>query len=215
MVHGIGQAMASATARPATIALGKLTLPDPPVIVGAFSTGDLPGGAPDGLLGADILAGFDVEVDVSRGRLALFPPCGDPRPPWSPPYAVLQGKLLRGRFFVPLTLDEVRLAAALDTGAEYSLVSSRAAEAAGVSAAELALDPAASIVVVGPQPVTVRLHRFRELRLGPEVWANPPLLVMPARQAPVDGILGMDYLRHYRLWLSYATGLVFVGAPAL
>lgn len=212
MIRGIGSAMASAVARPDAIGLGPETINRPFVIVGSFSTGDLPGGSIDGLLGADILAAYDVDVDIPGGRLALYPTCANPVPPWQQPYVALPGRLLRGRFFIPLVLDGVTIPVAIDTGAEYSLVSVRAAQAAGVSPEALSRDPPAYLTVVGPDAVTARVHRFREIRVGPDRFVDPVLPVLPATGNPIDGILGMNYLRHHRVWLSYAGGQVFLAA---
>jgi predicted aspartyl protease len=214
MIRGIGTPMASAVAQPEQIGLGKAVIGRPPVIVGSFSTGDLPGGLPAGLLGADILAGFDLDVDIPGRRLTLYPPCPGIAPPWPEPSVALPGRLARGRFFIPLVLDGVTVPVAVDTGAEYSLISTRAAQAAGVSPPMLAQDPPAYLTVVGPDQVTARVHRFHEIRLGLESYANPALPVLPLTGNPIDGILGMNYLRHHRLWLAYKSGRVFVGPPS-
>lgn len=211
MIRGIGSAMATAVARPDEIALGGVTVSRPYVIVGSFSTGDLPGGFPDGLLGADLLSAFDVDIDVPHGRLTLYSACPGAAPPWREPYVALPGRLLRGRFFIPVALDGTTIPVAVDTGAEYSVVSARAAQAAGVSAAVLAHDPPAYLAVVGPDDVTARVHRFHQLRLGPETYSDPVLPVI-AIQGQIEGLLGMNYLRRHRIWLSYAGGRVFVAA---
>ncbi len=217
MIRGVGSAMASAVARPEEMTLGGLEVRRPFVIVSSFSTGDLPGGLPDGLLGADILAGFDVDIDVPRGEMTLYAACPDPRPTWAEPYTALPGRLVRGRFFVPLTVDGATVSVAIDTGAEYSLISARAALAAGVSQAALARDPPTQLAVVGPEQVTARVHRFRELKLGGETYSAPILPVLALPQPGLDGLLGMNYLRRHRLWLSYGSGRVFVqrAAPAV
>jgi len=215
MIRGMGSAMATAAARPDEIVLGHVTLDHWPVIVGSFSTGDLPGGVPDGLLGADILAHFDVDIDIPHGRVTLYPACPGAVPPWTEPYVSLQGRLVRGRFLIPVKLNGVTIPVAVDTGAEYSLVSTRAAQEAGVSAAMLARDPPAALAVVGPDQLTARVHRFREIGLGAETYPNPVLPVIAFPTPGMDGLLGMNYLRRNRIWLSYASGQVFVarGVP--
>lgn len=210
MIRGMGSAMATASARPEEIVLDHVTMDRWPVIVGSFSTGDLPGGVPDGLLGADILAHFDVDIDVPHGRVTLYPACPGALPPWTEPYVSLQGRLVRGRFLIPVQLNGVTIQVAVDTGAEYSLVSTRAAQAAGVTPAMLARDPPAALAVVGPDQLTARVHRFREISLGAEAYPNPVLPVIAFPSPAMDGLLGMNYLRRNRIWLSYASGQVFV-----
>jgi hypothetical protein len=197
-------------ARPGEIALGGVTLRRPMVIVGSFSTGDLPGGLPDGLLGADVLGAFDADMDIPGGALTLYPACPNPRPPWTAPYTELPGRLVRGRFLVPLMLNGVPVPVAIDTGAEYSLVSVRGAEAAGVPQAALAMDPPTQLAVVGPDTLVARVHRFQEVRIGTEQYRDPVLPVIAFPTPSIDGLLGMNYLRRHRVWLSYGSGRVFV-----
>jgi hypothetical protein len=61
--------------------------------------------------------------------------------------------------------------------------------------------------------VPVRLHRFDALLVGGIKTPEPTLLVAPVRVVPiVDLVLGDDWLRSHRVWLSYSTLQVFVGA---
>ena len=213
-IRGIGSAVATALVRPDAIRLGDATVRRRFAIVSSFSMGDLPGAAPDGLLGADILAGYDVEIDVPHGALTLYPACPDAKPPWQEPYAVLSGRLVRGRFVISLVLDGVAIPVAVDSGAEASLVSTRAALAAGVTPIALAQDPPTQLAVVGPDQVTAHVHRFRQLRLGPESYAAPVLPVVAFPPGAMEGLLGMNYLRHHRIWLSYRSGRVFVAGAS-
>jgi hypothetical protein len=64
--------------------------------------------------------------------------------------------------------------------------------------------------VVGPDQLTARVHRFREISLGAEAYPNPVLPVIAFPSPAMDGLLGMNYLRRNRIWLSYASGQVFV-----
>ena len=214
MIRGIGDPMATAVARPAEIRLGDVTIRRPAVIVGSFSVGDLPGGATDGLLGADILGRFDADIDIPDGTLTLYPACPNGRPPWREPYVALPGRLLRGRFIIPLQLDGATVPIAVDTGAEFSVVSARAAQAAGVSAATLAKDPPARLAVAGPVPLVARVHRFEQLRLAGHPYDADPILPVIAFPGALDGLLGMNYLRHHRIWLAYGSGRVFVATTA-
>jgi hypothetical protein len=59
----------------------------------------------------------------------------------------------------------------------------------------------------------MRLHRFTTLRVGPLVTRDPQLWVAPVHLVPiVDLLLGADWLRSQRVWLSFATKQVFVMA---
>jgi hypothetical protein len=57
----------------------------------------------------------------------------------------------------------------------------------------------------------MRLHRFSELRIGPDATRDPRIWVASVRVVPiVDMLLGVDWLQSRRVWLSYATRQVFV-----
>jgi class 3 adenylate cyclase len=75
----------------------------------------------------------------------------------------------------------------------------------------LAGDPGGNGKGVGPTPVPMRLHRFAELRVGPETTRDPILWVASAHVVPiVDMLLGADWLGSRRVWLSFATKQMFV-----
>ena len=61
-----------------------------------------------------------------------------------------------------------------------------------------------------PDQVAVRLHRFRELRVGPTVVHSPTLPVVPMSDGMGDALVGADFLQGRRVWLSFATQRVFV-----
>ena len=66
----------------------------------------------------------------------------------------------------------------------------------------------------GPAPVPMHLHRFAELRVGPDVMRDPALWVASVRVVPiVDMLLGADWLQTRRVWLSFATKQIFVAEP--
>jgi predicted aspartyl protease len=103
--------------------------------------------------------------------------------------------------------------ALLDTGATGSVISARAALASGATREELAASPTTVMRGVGPNPVTVRMHRFADLQIGPERYAGTRLLVTDQGLGTVDMILGMDYLGGRRMWFSYARRQVFIMVP--
>jgi hypothetical protein len=53
-------------------------------------------------------------------------------------------------------------------------------------------------------------HKFRELQIGSESFANPVFLVAPIQLQPIsDMLLGADWLLGRRVWISYATDQLF------
>jgi hypothetical protein len=71
-------------------------------------------------------------------------------------------------------------------------------------------DPGQIVSGVGPHQVTMWQHRFRDLRIGGETFANPIFLVAPIELQPIsDMLLGADWLMGRRVWISYATNQLF------
>ena len=61
----------------------------------------------------------------------------------------------------------------LDTGASASLITAPGMFLLGLTPALLAHDPGGDGAGVGPAPVPMRLHRFTELRIGPDASRDP------------------------------------------
>ena len=57
--------------------------------------------------------------------------------------------------------------------------------------------------------VAFHWHRFSTLQLGGETIRNPVLTVSPLSEQ-ADMLLGEPYFATRRVWLSYATGRMFV-----
>jgi len=63
-----------------------------------------------------------------------------------------------------------------------------------------------------PQAVSVHVHQFHELVVGGEARIeDPALAVVPNDSGIGDALLGGDFLRGRRVWLSFATRRLFVG----
>ena len=196
--------------------LGEAASPGRLVGVAPISLPRWDGRPLDGLLGTDVLGEYDVELDLPNATVTLYRarPCPGALPPWPEPFQVLERRdVLPGTLFVPAWLDGVGLTALLDTGTSLTVVTPRVAWAAGVTAEVLARAPVLRSVTSGPNGLLTRAVRFRELRLGEEALHGPVLLVAPLPPSAGDALLGGEYLASRRVWLSFATGQVFVARP--
>jgi predicted aspartyl protease len=219
---GIGSPTATWDARlPNGIVLGTTRFPVDTVTVGRFNIEEGNSWSVDGLLGADILLAFDVDLNLPE-RLVTFyrarRECPDAAPPWSMPYIALSGVTIRrDRLMLPFQLDGASGLAVLDTGAQVSSISRSMAERMGIAAADMASDRTIMAHGASPDQVSVHIHRFRQLEVGPAVVQEPALPVVPMAVGMGDGLIGADFLRGRRVWLSYSTHRVFVtrleGAP--
>jgi predicted aspartyl protease len=213
--YGIGSPTASWDARlPNGLVLGGTHFPVDSVTVGRFGIMPVAGGTADGLLGADILLAFDVDLDLPAHRITFYRArrdCPEATPPWTEPYVGVAGiTAKRDRLLIPFELDGVRGMGVLDTGAQLSSISQGMAERVGLVEGELATDRTVMAHGAAPDQVAVRIHRFRELRVGPEVMESPALPVVPMTSGMGDALVGGDFLRGRRVWLSFSTQRVFV-----
>jgi predicted aspartyl protease len=219
---GIGGVSTTQDAIVSNFAIGGTYLPVPRVTVGQFALPTEQDGELDGLLGADILSAFDVDLDTRTGRLTLYRArnCPQDGPPWREAFLSMGPVGAQGnRLLVPFVLDGTDGVATLDTGAQNTAISAAMAERVGVGAAAMAQDPSITAHGAAADELSVRVHRFRLLRIGPAEVSDPPLPIVPAPEGLGDGLVGADFLAGRRIWLSYASLRVFItplgAAPAV
>jgi len=167
-----------------------------------------------GLLGADVLAGFEVELDLPAGRMALYPP--PPRaacPGWRPWPQAAAAKLHRtssGLEHLDVLVDGRAVPALLDTGARTTLITRETAAALGVTAPMLAADAPRTGVGVGGSSAEFRRHRFATLGLPGAMARDVPVNIADLPLPGVDMLLGADFLGHRHVWISYSTSRLFL-----
>jgi predicted aspartyl protease len=198
------------------IDLGGAHFPVDRVAVGRFALDHFSGPRIDGLLGADILLAFDMDIDLPAHQLTLYQvrDCPDARPPWRQPAMEITG-LGRSRdlMVVAFDLDGEHGTAILDTGAQLDVVRASFARRTGLSPAKMRSDPLIRMYGASPGMIRVRLHRFHELRVGPVAIHHPQIEVVPDTSLEADALLGEEFLRGHRGWLSVATDHLFVSGP--
>jgi predicted aspartyl protease len=213
--YGIGDPTAAWDALlPSGMVMGNVHFPVEEVTVGRFDIAHAAGDAADGLLGADILLAFDLDLDLPKQELTLYRArrqCPDAPPPWQEPYLDVAGVATRrDRLLVPFELDGVSGMAVVDTGAQLSSISEHMAERAGAAASVLSNDHTVMAHGAAPNQIAVPVHHFQELRIGPAVIEGPALPVVPMTGGMGDALVGADFLKGRRAWLSYSTHRIFV-----
>ena len=83
------------------------------------------------------------------------------------------------------------------------------AGATGATESDLLRSPSLVSASGAPGGYRSRVRRFRELRVGNDVRRGPVILVGDP-PGTTEALLGGDYLTSRRIWLSFATGQVFV-----
>ncbi|HVB69454.1 MAG TPA: retropepsin-like aspartic protease [Acetobacteraceae bacterium] len=209
---GIGGPTTSFDAVVRRFTLAGVAFTMPRITVGRFRLAALRGGA-DGMLGADVLTLFGIDLDAAAGRMVLYrdPACRLSRPPWDGPAVDLPGVQAGGnRLRLPIAVNGTQGMATLDTGAQTTAIGLGLALRAGVTPSALAADRYALARGAAPAAVHVRLQQFRSLQVGPWLARDPVLPIIPLPAGVGDGLVGEDFLLHRRVWLSFAAPQVFV-----
>lgn len=211
-MRGIGRSVRTGDARLASMRLGGLPIDYPRALVGEV-TFPLKGATPDGLLGASLLSGFDLDLDMPHRRLDLYAPtqCPDIRPPWRTRSVSLQTtRSLTEHPFFPITINGRQLTATLDTGAQRTVIAARSAAAAGIGLDSVNGGVALNTQGAAGELVPARLITSHVVAVG-GVRLNGPVLIVPAAlPRDIDALVGFDFLLQHRVYLSYGSRRLFV-----
>ncbi|MDE2582149.1 MAG: aspartyl protease family protein, partial [Rhodospirillales bacterium] len=182
--------------------------------VGRIPTGQMGGAPVDGILGRDVLSAFDLSLDLGRRRITLYRvrDCRGRFLPWRRSYVPVPSLPgYRAVLGIPVHADGHVLRAMIDTGSTSALLSAAGMARLGLTQANLAREPMAEASGIGPRTLRVRVYRLGWLAVGASVATGVDVVAAPVVLTPVlDLLLGVDWLATHRVWLSYATGQVFV-----
>jgi hypothetical protein len=195
------------------LVLGGVHIPVERVAVGMFNLQNDRGLHADGLLGADILLAFDMDIDVPDGTLTLYRSnrCPQAGPPWQEPAVEIPGvSARRDRLLLPFQLDGLSGMAILDTGAARNVIGADMARRIGLNEQTMAADIPVRQRGVGPAEAIGYLHRFKLLRIGPSAQVAPVLAVQLAEVGIGDALIGEPFLQARRVWISFRNRQVFV-----
>lgn len=210
---GIGGATTSTDVTVDRLVLGGVHFPISRIAVGNFKLQTERGLNADGLLGADILLAFDMDIDVPNGKLTLYRSriCPDTKPPWTEsPIEIAGVRVRKDRLLLPFELDHVAGMAILDTGAQGNVLGVNMARRMGLDEQAMVNDTPVRQRGVGPGQTISRLHQFKMLRIGPVVEELPRITVLPSDFGVGDALIGESFLHGRRVWLSFRNRQVFV-----
>jgi hypothetical protein len=160
----------------------------------------------DGLLGADFLYYFDLELDFARGKINFISPdrCEGKAVYWTKgDYGVIPFDYKARSIRMTVQLDGKDVEALLDTGASDTVMS---------------LDKAASLFDWGDKTAAAMhgAHTFKTLKIGGVTVNNPSIELVPDRVSRLMGagnpriILGMTMLRRLHVLISYKEEKIYV-----
>lgn len=211
LLLGISGPVHAANVRVQRFAVGSVVRADQSIGLGDMPA--FPGQQPPvaGLLGADVLADYDVELDLPQQRMSLYKlhDCAG-FTPWPGALAVPMVRTRSGLAFVDAIVNGMTVRALLDTGARTTLLARETAVGLGLTPAALAHDPQRTGIGIGMTGIDFRQHRFAELGLPGAVEHDVPANIAELRLPGVEMLLGADYLGPHRIWISYATNRLFL-----
>jgi predicted aspartyl protease len=212
LLRGVSGSVRSANARLHRLAINGMIVGSD-LSVGVSEMPPFPGVHPPvaGLLGTDVLAHYEVELDVPGKYMALYSQHGCAGyTPWPEATAIPLQRTASGLAFVGAQVDGRRVRAMLDTGARTTLMTRATAMSLGVSAATLAGAASRNGVGIGLGNIAFRQVRFAEIGLPGDLERNMPVNIAELDLPGVDMLLGADYVDARHAWISYATGRLFI-----
>jgi len=171
---------------------------------GSFGHRKIDGLPLDGLFGADFLANYEVEFDLPAHHVSLYLAhnCNKDFPqPWEG-LVYKQAFQLEDetaiRFVAQLDGKPVRMQ--LDSGA-LTLFDLDAAASTGATPSTMAGDRKVMTHGIDGNPMPAYIHRFGSFQIGRERVTPFWSAVADIQSSP---LLGADFLRNHRVWVSYA-----------
>jgi predicted aspartyl protease len=212
-MHGITGDLPAGELELRNLTIGGVEVPRRRVRVGPIEIVNALSGPLDGVLGADILRGFDIDLDLPGRRMTLYQgqSCAAASPAWAQPYArIAAGRSPSNRLFFSVQLDGRRISALFDSGAQFSVLSTRTALALGVNETVLARDPPVTVLGADGEQLSAHAHRFFRLEVDGEVIRNAEIDVTEISLNEADLVLGIDFLGSRRVWISYGSQQLFL-----
>lgn len=183
-----------------------------------------------GILGEDVLSKWDLEFDLSAGKIRLFNPknCeGDQVAYWATSY--FMAKLVHGAagtnwLEANVSLDGHQIVAMFDTGSALSTISSKALLQTGIKAEAPPVAAEATRGLVN-RPIETAIAVFPTLTVGQESVENVKLriadlfsgnteaetgsLVRRSVMASPDLIIGADFFMAHRIYVARSQGKIY------
>jgi predicted aspartyl protease len=212
-IRGLSGSLATNEVELRSFTAGGTAIPWRRVRVAPLNMPSVFSGPLDGVLGADTLGSFDIDLDLPHHRMVFYgkQSCPGAAPAWAEPYATIPvRKTFSNHLSFPAQLDGRQIDTFIDTGAQLSVLATKAALALGVTEAVLSRDRATVTLGAAAERLNSHLHRFSHMEVGGEVVRNPALIIADVSLKDADLVLGIDFLASRRVWLSYGSQQIFL-----
>ncbi len=216
---GVGGRQELGVVRTTTFQLGTLRSEHLHVFAGDLWTRK-PGLHADGLLGADILSQYDVDLNLGTMNARLYAASGDcsiPTASIAPPLYTVPlawGSVDDKRPIVHVTIGNQEFTALLDTSIAYSGIFYTSARRLGLKASDFERDRSVIEPDAEPHAVREKIHLFDSVTIGPLTLRNAPIRILDRpSNGRFDMFLGADFLSRVHTWLSYSSHTLIMQYP--
>ena len=166
-----------------------------------------------GLLGMDVLADYDLDLDFPRRKLTLYSVrgCKEAPPRDFTGFSTVSFKFDGQRSVLfPVELDGKKLTALLDTGAMLHAITRPGAKKIGLTEAMLKADQQIEASGAGDIRVKIPLHTFGKLTAGGVELPNAQFQILTRPLGQADALIGQFYLLTRRVWISNAPRTLYI-----
>lgn len=212
MMGGVGGTFHPSYTTVKTFTLAGVDIPKVEFLVGGTEFGSV------GLLGQNVLAVADTEIDLAHGMIRLMRSKGCARANlayWvkpNEPYSLLPTEETDARsshIIATITVNGQRLRAVFDTGANNSTVTLAAAARIGLRPDGPGVTPGGSVLGLGRAPVRSWLGQVADVKIGDEEIRNTRLR-FGGTLTDTDVLIGADFfLSHHVYWSKEQRKLFF------
>ena len=176
----------------------------------------------DGLLGADFLAAYDLDLDIPEAKATLFKVVSG----CNAPVAVLDQPLYYAPLYKPadsydvrpmvrVQVGQTRFVALIDSGAANTVMFRNAARRIGLNMNDLQHETHIASGGIGPRRVEGIVHAFPPITIGEITLSHLPVAILDQRtdEDGVDMLLGMDFLSRVHAWISFSSTTLIMQYP--
>lgn len=168
-----------------------------------------------GILGADFLSNFTVDLDLGKQTMTLYPdktvlhPAG---------FAPIQARVNPYAFIVvPARVDNVFASAVFDTGALYTVVNPKLAMQTDRAVKTILRNIESKIIDAAQQRAWAESFNLARVSVGPVTWRDRRVIVANMRVFDHTGLnrepaifIGLDFMAGRRIILDYGNGSLWL-----
>lgn len=172
-----------------------------------------------GIIGQNLLRGWDAEYDLANGIVRFLKPVGcggQPLAYWAvnTPYSVVDLKymdVLQPHLRSTATINGHRITVLFDTGAPRSYLSLKAAERAGITPSSPGVTLLGAGGGIGPARVKMWVAPLEVFQLGDEKVKHAHVLIgdLGSLSDDTDMLLGDDFFLSHRIYVAYSQGKLY------